>query len=106
MAEIKFNFYNIYRNYYRNINDFKKTLVIYIAPKYETFQWGYFYMDLFPKFFCNKLELYLMYEAMVGIQMDYFVYKSIRPKVRKKISLIKVYNFRNYNYKIYNLFKF
>ena len=98
MAEIKFNFYNIYKNYYRNINDLK-TLIIYIEPKYEVDQHNYFYLELFTKFFFNKLPLYLSYEARVGIRIDHIVYRSLRFKNKEKI----FYEYEDFESDLYDL---
>lgn len=105
MAEIKFNFYNVYKKYYRNINDFK-TLIIYIEPKSDLYQLNYLYIELFTNFFFNKLESYIKCELLVGVKIDNYVYKSIKFKNKFNFFLIKIFNGLNYNHKIYNIIKF
>lgn len=104
MAEIKFNFYNTYNNYYRNINDIK-ICNIYIKPLYESIIEGEFEMETLSKFHKITLSAYVEYELRVKYKIDYIVYKSLKKINRQKILVKTLYKPIWYNCKIYNLFK-
>lgn len=105
MAEIKFNFYNVFSDYYRNIYDVSK-FNIFLYPKYESIHIKWVFMDILYKFYSIILPLYLLYQDNLIKRMDYKIHKSLKKIHREKIFVKTVFFYKNCNFKIYNLFSF
>lgn len=104
MAELKFNFYNTYNEYYRNINKINK-YNLFTEPNYELIITKIFFLEVFPLLYKNILPLYVLYEHSIRNKIKYNVCKSLKKINRQKIYVKKVFKYRNYNWKIFNLFK-
>lgn len=104
MAEIKFNFYNIYSNYYRNINDVK-IFNIFIKPYYELMVDGWLFAETFTLNYRIELYLYFLYELKELNLIKYNICKSLKKINRKKIFVKKIFQIKVCDHKIYNLFR-
>lgn len=109
MAEIKFNFYNVYTSYYKNINEI---LLLYKFKCKFFFESGFYflwedshYMDLTDRFYRNKTPLYKYFADFVMVRkiIRYYIFKKMRIPRIITFSSTKIYNY-NYVY-LYNLIK-
>lgn len=73
MAEIKFNFYNVYTAYYKNINEIFKTLKceLFFGKNYYFLWEDYYEYFLAPRYFKNKTILYKFFEDFMRTQYKY-----------------------------------
>lgn len=58
MVKIKFDFYNVFNSYYKNLN---KSVVLYF--NFNLFYTTYFYTNIKPKYIHNKLKFYKNYRT-------------------------------------------
>lgn len=105
MAEIKFNFYNLYKNYYKNINNVEK-YNLYMHNHYELYSITSYFMELMNLTYVNKLTLYVLYELSVTEKFDYIICKSLKQINSKKIKAKIIFKYKNCFYKIYSIFKY
>lgn len=110
MAEVKFNFYKIYKEYYKNINDINR-FNLYVIPYYDFCIITSYEMETISKFHKIILTLYVLYELNIIKNIDYRIYKYMRIIYFQKIFVKTIFKFTkhvkllNFNKKFYNLFK-
>lgn len=104
MAEIKFNFYSIYKDYYRNINDIKKFNLLLIP--YYTLNITSYFMETLSRIYKITLPLYLLHKLRLTQRMDRNICKSLKKINRQKIIVKTIFKLKKINYKTYFLLKF
>jgi len=103
MADIKFNFYNTYINYYRNINDINK-FNIFISLDYQFFNKLTYYIEVITQLYSIKLYLFVKYEYTITQKIDENIIKSLKKINKSKFFVKTIFKNINCDYKLYNLF--
>ena len=105
MADVKFNFYNTYSNYYKDINYLYKFNLFMKTYDYTSTLFLYLF-EVVIQLFCIKLLYYIKYECLLTQRTDYNIFKSLKHVNKNKIILKTIFQNKNCFFRIYNLIKF
>ena len=106
MVEKKFNFYNVYKTYYKNINE---SIFLYDLDTFRDFECE-FYADNLSKIYINYFGIFFCISSNFILYTDLFVlntiFKNKKPLLETKFNTKKLFfNKPLLNYSLMNFFR-